>query len=203
MSREALQESLSALLDDETTELELHRILAAKEDAQVRTTWSRYQVARAAMHKELVEPRLDLAASISAALDLEPAHALAKSVHSSPKGLGRWQGLGRIAVAASVTVAVLAGVRLYNQDQLLGVELAQQASQPMLGAPLMQSPVVLASYNSLTETQPEQAASVTLVGGQWYQQHVPGYLRQHAQQASFASPDAALPFARSASLEGR
>jgi len=32
---------------------------------------------------------------------------------------------------------------------------------------------------------------------------VPGYLRQHTQQASFAAPDAALPFARSASFEGR
>ena len=66
MSREALHESLSALLDDETTELELQRILADR-DGGLRSTWSRYQVARAAMHQELVEPRLDLAASISAA----------------------------------------------------------------------------------------------------------------------------------------
>ena len=51
MSREALHESLSALLDDETTELELHRILAVKDDAQLRSTWSRYQVARAVRHK--------------------------------------------------------------------------------------------------------------------------------------------------------
>lgn len=202
MSRETLQESLSALLDDETTELELHRILATKDAAQLRATWSRYQVARAVMHKELIEPRLDLAASISAELEQEPAH-VSRSLHSRSQGLGRWQGLGRIAVAASVTVAVLAGVRLYNQDQLVGVELAQQVSQPMLGAPMVQSPVVLASYNPLAESQPVPSAQPELVGGQWYRQHVPGYLRQHAQQASFASPNAALPFARSVSLEGR
>jgi sigma-E factor negative regulatory protein RseA len=202
MSREALHESLSALLDDETTELELHRILAAKDDVQLRGSWSRYQVARAVMHKELIEPRLDLAAAVSAALELEPAHA-SSPLRSHKSGLARWQGLGRIAVAASVTVAVLAGVRLYNQDQLVGVELAQQDSQPMLGAPMVQSPVVLASYNPLAESQPEQASPNELVGSQWYMQHVPGYLRQHAQQASFASPDGALPFARSASLEGR
>ena len=196
MSREALQESLSALLDDETTELELHRILAAKDDAGVRATWSRYQVARAVMHKELIEPGLDLAASVSAALNDEPVHAVkpARPV---------WQGLGRFAVAASVTVAVLGGVRLYNQDQVAGVQLAQQDSQQMLVAPMVQAPVVLASYNPLAESRPAAVSQTEVAGGEWYKQHVPGYLRQHAQQASFAAPDAALPFARSASFEGR
>jgi sigma-E factor negative regulatory protein RseA len=196
MSRETLQESLSALLDDETTELELHRILAAKDDAQLRATWSRYQVARAVMHKELIEPGLDLAASVSAALDDEPVHAVKKA---RPV----WQGLGRFAVAASVTVAVLGGVRLYNQDQVAGMQLAQQESQPMQVVPMAQSPVVLASYNPLAESHPAASSQSDLAGGEWYKQHVPGYLRQHAQQASFAAPDAALPFARSASFEGR
>ncbi len=196
MSREALQESLSALLDDETNELELHRILAAKDDAQLRSTWSRYQVARAAMHKELVEPRLDLAASISAALINEPVH--------SPRSVRPLlQGFGRFAVAASVTVAVLAGVRLYNQDQITGVELAQQGSQSLINAPMVQAPAVLASYSPGAASLSEGSQSAKLMGGQWYEQHVPGYLRQHAQQASFASPVGALPFARSVSLEGR
>lgn len=196
MSREALHESLSALLDDETTELELHRILAANGDAQLRATWSRYQVARAAMHKELIEPRLDLASAVSAALDDEPVHAV-KSARPV------WQGLGRFAVAASVTVAVLGGVRLYNQNQLDGVQLAQQDTPTMQVTPMAQSPVVLASYNPMAESRPVQASQPELAGSEWYKQHVPGYLRQHAQQASFAAPDAALPFARSASFEGR
>ncbi|OYT94166.1 MAG: RNA polymerase subunit sigma, partial [Pseudomonas sp. PGPPP3] len=73
MSREALQESLSALMDNETDELELRRVLAASGEGEVRATWARYQVARAVMHKELLEPRLDLAAAVSAALADEPA----------------------------------------------------------------------------------------------------------------------------------
>lgn len=196
MSREALHESLSALLDDKTTELELRRILADKCDAQLRATWSRYQVARAAMHKELIEPRLDLAAAVSAALSDEPVHAV-----KSERPV--WQGLGRFAVAASVTVAVLAGVRLYNQNQIAGVQLAQQESQPMLVSPMAQSPVVLASYSPLDEARPAPVSQPELAGSEWYQQHVPGYLREHARQASVASPDAALPFARAASIEGR
>ena len=45
MSREALQESLSALMDNEADELELRRVLAAcGEDAEMRAAWSRYQL---------------------------------------------------------------------------------------------------------------------------------------------------------------
>ncbi len=54
MSREALQESLSAVMDNEADELELRRVLNAIDDAETRATWSRYQVARAAMHHVFV-----------------------------------------------------------------------------------------------------------------------------------------------------
>ena len=68
MSRETLQESLSAVMDNQADELELRRVLAASDDPELRATWSRYQLARAVMHKELLEPRLDIASAVSAAL---------------------------------------------------------------------------------------------------------------------------------------
>src|SRR5690606_7472372 len=121
MSREALQESLSAVMDNEADELELRRVLAAAgDDAELRGTWARYQMARAVMHKELLEPRLDIAAAVSAALADEPTPG---KVGGAP-----WRTLGRVAVAASVTLAVLVGVRFYNQDELAGAQLAQQGS---------------------------------------------------------------------------
>lgn len=66
MSRETLQESLSAVMDNEADELELRRVLTA--DGELRGTWSRYQIARAAMHRELLVPQLDIASAVSAAL---------------------------------------------------------------------------------------------------------------------------------------
>ena len=99
-------------MDNEADELELRRVLNAFDDTQTRDTWSRYQVARAAMHKELLIPRLDIASAVSAALAEEQTPA--KVVR------GPWRSIGRLAVAASVTVAVLAGVRLYNQDDIVG-----------------------------------------------------------------------------------
>lgn len=195
MSREALQESLSALMDNETDELELRRVLAASGESEVRATWARYQVARAVMHKELLEPRLDLAAAVSAALADEPVPAV-----SQPRL--PWRGLGRLAVAASVTVAVLAGVRMYNQDDLATTQLAQRDALPMLQARPLQGPAVLAGYTTNSVVVP-QGQGATDAQQRWQQQHLPAYVRQHAQQAAFIGTQSALPYARAASMEGR
>lgn len=195
MSREALQESLSALMDNETDELELRRVLAASGESEVRATWARYQVARAVMHKELLEPRLDLAAAVSAALADEPVPAV-----SQPRL--PWRGLGRLAVAASVTVAVLAGVRMYNQDDLATTQLAQRDALPLLHARPLQGPAVLAGYTTNSVVVP-QGQGATDAQQRWQQQHLPAYVRQHAQQAAFIGTQSALPYARAASMEGR
>lgn len=197
MSRETLQESLSAVMDNEADELELRRVLAASDDSELRATWSRYQIARAVMHKELLEPRLDIAAAVSAALANEVVPAPASAV------LTPWRTVGRLAVAASVTLAVLAGVRLYNQDELTGAQLAQQAAQPTLSIPQASGPAMLAGFNP---TDTESAPVLSAIGaGQpgWHEQRLPAYLRQHAQQAAMSTSESALPYARAASLDNR
>ena len=195
MSREALQESLSAVMDNEADELELRRVINALDDVETRETWARYQIARAAMHKDLLLPRLDIAAAVSAALEDETAPA---KVSRSP-----WRNLGRLAVAASVTVAVLAGVRLYNQDEIAGVELAQQSTQPGLAVPQVKGPAVLAGYSESSEAPGPMANGVLQGQPGWHDQRLPGYLRQHAQQAAMKGTESALPYARAASLENR
>ncbi|MDH1261927.1 RseA family anti-sigma factor [Pseudomonas sp. GD03944] len=197
MSREALQESLSAVMDNEADELELRRVLSASDDAEMRATWSRYQIARAVMHKELLEPRLDIAAAVSAALADEAVPVADKASR------GPWRMVGRVAVAASVTVAVLAGVRLYNQDDVAGAQMAQQAAQPALAVPQLQGPAMLAGFNV---SEGEQAAVSTVSGeaeSGWHEQRLPAYLRQHAQQGAINGTESALPYARAASLEDR
>ncbi|RJG14178.1 RNA polymerase subunit sigma [Pseudomonas cavernicola] len=200
MSREALQESLSAVMDNEADELELRRVLNASDDAELRSTWSRYQIARAVMHKELLEPRLDIAAAVSAALadEVVPVVAPAAALPA------RWRTLGRLAVAASVTLAVLAGVRLYNQDEVAGTQLAQQGVQPTLAMPQMQGSAVLAGYSEGVEQAPvSQANAARQAQLSWHEQRLPTYLRQHAQQAAMSGTDSVLPYARAASLENR
>ncbi|MBS7661532.1 anti-sigma factor [Pseudomonas lalucatii] len=198
MSREALQESLSAVMDNEADELELRRVLGASNDAELRATWSRYQIARAVMHKELLEPKLDIAAAVSAALADEALPVAEKAAR------GPWRSIGRLAVAASVTVAVLAGVRLYNQDEIGAAQLAQQAAQPALLGPQVQAqgPAMLAGFSTANEQAGTAAAAGDAEAG-WHEQRLPAYLRQHAQQAAMSGGEGALPYARAASLESR
>lgn len=197
MSRETLQESLSAVMDNQADELELRRVLAASDDPEMRATWSRYQVARAVMHKELLEPRLDLAAAVSAALADDAAPVAPQSQR------GPWRTVGRLAVAASVTVAVLAGVRLYNQDEITGAQLAQQANQPVLSAPQASGQAMLAGFNTSEESVGPAISAVGQGQPGWHEQRLPAYLRQHAQQAAMSTSEGALPYARAASLETR
>jgi sigma-E factor negative regulatory protein RseA len=194
MNRESLRESLSAVMDNEADELELHRVLAASDESELRAIWSRYQIARAVIHKELQEPRLDIAAGVMAALAEEkmPEQSGSRS---------RWSGLGRLAIAASVTLAVLAGVRFYNQDQITGAEMAQQnAPSNNLIIPHVQGPAVLAGYSA----EGESGAVMAEQGAQpsWHDQRLADYLRQHVQQSG-RGEESALPSARAASLENR
>jgi len=196
MSREALHESLSAVMDNEADELELRRVLAG-DNPELRATWSRYQLARAAMHKELIEPRLDIAAAVSAALADEAAPVQTQQRSG-------WKSFGRIAVAASVTVAVLAGVRLYNQSEVAGPQLAQQAPQPSISVPQAnQGSTVLAGYSEQAQ-MPVQTATESAPIERWHEERLPSYVRQHAQQAAFGNgSESALPYARAASMEER
>ncbi|MBC3412625.1 MULTISPECIES: RseA family anti-sigma factor [Pseudomonas] len=196
MSREALQESLSAVMDNQADELELRRVLSAADDSETRATWARYQVARAAMHKELLLPKLDIAAAVSAALADEAVPTKVKQ--------GPWRSLGRLAVAASVTVAVLAGVRLYNQDEITGAELAaQQPVQQGVTVPQAQGPAVLAGYSESADQATGPMANGVLQNQAGWDQRLPGYLRQHAQESALKGTETALPYARAASLENR
>ncbi len=178
MNRETLQESLSAVMDNEADELELRRVLSASEGEDVRANWARYQIARAAMHKELLVPRLDIAAAVSAALADEAAPA---------KTSAPWRGLARLAVAASVTVAVLAGVRLYNQDEM-GAELAQQGAvqsvPAAVTAPQAKGPAVLAGYTEET-TLEAPAANAQENRSDWQEQQ-PAPMSQQSSGADSA-----------------
>ncbi|HCL4237551.1 TPA: anti-sigma factor [Pseudomonas aeruginosa] len=102
MSREALQETLSAVMDNEADELELRRVLAAcGEDAELRSTWSRYQLARSVMHREPTLPKLDIAAAVSAALADEAAPPKAEKGPWRMVGYSEEQGAPQVITNSS------------------------------------------------------------------------------------------------------
>lgn len=205
MSEHDLKHALSALMDGEAGELELHRILRELDDADVRQTWQRLHQVRSAMHQEPFI-NVDVSTAVRTALDGVEMDKPRQEAAVPARG-ARWKHWQSVAVAASVTLAVLGGVRFYNQSPSLAPELArQEVQQPATRVPaaapyLQQRPVVLASYGTTADMQEGRAEGEQ--SGQWHRQQLPLYLKQHAQQSGTGGAEGALPYARTASMEGR
>lgn len=197
MSQPSLEQSLSALMDGQADELELQRILQHGQDSGLRDTWQRYHYARMAMHQELPLLNLDISAKVSQAIADEPAPNAAIAKPS------RWLAWSQVAVAASVMLAVLAGVRFYNQPEITANQtiVASAGETLHLAKPEQQNPVVLAGYSGLAGR--EQAIAEQDESSKWMRQRLPVYLRQHMQQTGSASSENTLPYARAASMESR
>ncbi len=139
-----LKESISALVDGETDDFDLRRVLKEAETSpSVRETWRRYHLIGAAMRGELrgelgsstragsqqSSPdlaSLDLAARVRAALDnpqprpeesLPAAMTLpaATSTHAGAVAVARWwEGAGKASIAATVAIGVLLGAQQFG-----------------------------------------------------------------------------------------
>ncbi len=126
-AKHVLRESLSALVDDQASELELHRILKESESSsEIRATWARYQLVSAALKGETPSGEyVDLSSRISDAIaDESPLHqvdreGVAGAAHQGKK----WWGLvGRFAIAASVAGAVVMVAQQINVSGGGGLE---------------------------------------------------------------------------------
>ncbi len=92
---------------------------------------------------------------------------------------------------------------MYNQDEIAGAQLAQQTQPTNVAMPQAKGPAVLAGYTEGEQSPGPMASGVLQNQAGWHDQRLPGYLRQHAQQAATKGAEGALPFARAASLENR
>ena len=130
---ERVNQSLSAMMDDEVGEFELRKTLEQLDDDTV-STWSRYQVCRAAMRRQQpVDPRLDISRAVMAELEqqtLTQPHEVAKPSSKIP-----WRPLGSVAIAASVTMMVMFGAQTYQGGSNLQPQSVSAPPQVVLSAP--------------------------------------------------------------------
>ncbi|UTW47253.1 sigma-E factor negative regulatory protein [Bacterioplanoides sp. SCSIO 12839] len=187
-----IKESLSALVDGETDELEVRRVLnELDKDSELKDTWKRYQLMGSLMREESVSPAqlegVDLSKGIMQAIEGEPMDEVparqGETSHSAQAVTPRrfnWLASG--AVAASVTLAVLLGVRLNSDIQ-------QQELVADAQAPVVENQQV-ASAPDMTPEQLEQA-----------QRKLQEYVLQHTENAALNTGRGMMPFARVASFE--
>jgi len=158
-SKKCLTESISALVDSEVSELELHRVLKDLDAEQLSEhpllddssagKWCRYNL----ISHSMAETSLgfsDISAAVSKAIDREEAHG-ANPVRASLHALS-FSALGRFAVAASVAMVAILGVQQFNamdpvRDKSfdiaeMGIQSAEQAQGPAIQFPADFRPVV-------------------------------------------------------------
>lgn len=182
-----LRESISALMDDEASELEIHRLLSNKEsDGEVRNTWKRYQLASFAMKGQLSK-------HIDVDISQRVAEALAEETITPEAlpaaGKSGWRKVARpvtsVAVAASVAFLVVFGTLQINQptSDPVAMDLAQGASTPGDSkqlASVADTNVLAVGADSMTPAQKKLRALID----------------SHTQQADISRGRAFMPYAQ-------
>ena len=128
------RESLSALLDNETDDLELRRLLKSSEqDSSLLDTWQCYNLAQAILHDELPSAshqvlRSDFSTKVAQAIAEESALEMPSTTGSNPPA--KWQySLSKVAIAASVAAVFIVGVQI-SLDQNTAPEVVQGVGDP-------------------------------------------------------------------------
>ena len=81
-----LRESISALMDDEANEIEVHRVLSKMDDEGFRDSWKRYQTISSVMRGEGADSlHMDISKNISAAVQNEHLEVLPTASLPSPR----------------------------------------------------------------------------------------------------------------------
>jgi sigma-E factor negative regulatory protein RseA len=189
-------ESLSALMDNEANELEMHRLLNQTQEPEFRARWSRYHIARSAMRNDVSSfSHIDISAAVSEAIESEAA------------GKKSWvKAIGSMAVAASVTLAILVGVRVYNTQlsdasEAMASAMDRPAVQGVeLPAITLQQGETYASYGTEqgrpeTRSNPQVVRVVRRVSP-YAQSRMQDFMSQHAEQAALNTNLGAIPYAR-------
>lgn len=206
-SNSRMKESLSALMDDASNEMEMRRLLKdVEEGGELRDTWHRYQLARTAMRRELPDTAVDLSGAIASAIEEEAAHS---------QGFGRFlKPLSRVAVAASVTVVAVLGAQQYSlnvAERSAEAPVVAATAESEVAAPLrmpdgFQLPPVATravssngrSFNRPAPRQLVLMGQPTLdpVSHSQVQAYFDNLMKRHTEQAALGNNQGMLPFAR-------
>lgn len=162
------KEEISAMMDNEASELELHRMLKSiEQDDELGESWSRYHLISGAMKGEIDSfSEFDISSRVSTALESEEAHSMPELEEplaqaslgadeqseipaSAPQAANDgswlkkvWQPVAQAAVAASVAVAVVTG---WQGVQVAGQSGTAEQSAQLLASQQVNAPSQLAA----------------------------------------------------------
>lgn len=210
-----VREEVSALMDGETTELELHRVLKyAEEDQEVRQKWQRYHLARSILRGETREnvtgfSSMDITLNVSRAIIDEPAY---ESLSDDSAIARTWRRIvkpvGSIAIAASVSAMVVFGWQSMNGSATMGalplaagtVSSSSRVTQPFQQTPNPSGYVSVAQGNGNVTAQPPALQEVIRLQ-EPEGEHFNRYILSHSGNTVFNTASGAVPYARVVTLK--
>ncbi len=212
-------EALSALMDDEASEFEIHRALKLLDESpEARDHWIRYQRISEGCKGELfatgVDVNTDLSGAVRDRLADEPVYSASGAVVTmKTSGFNRF--FGRAAIAASVAVSVVVGSQFWGVD--VSQERFQEPTVVDVGAPAGFNIPVSARMASAGDTSYTPAAQSAFPGSKGSQRvivlpsgvdrveverRLNWLLLQHAEHAA-ANSVGMMPYARISKLPVR
>ena len=207
--KERLEQSLSALMDGEATDIEMHRLLKeVSEDSELRAKWKRYHMVSAAIKGDAATATIDYSAAIAAAIDEEPTHR--------QSGLAVFAGsAGRFAIAASVALVAVFGVQQLNSpldsvgetSEFAGVEQVDEENTgpaiqfPSGFQPIINARTVSAGGNNKSSQYETPVIEVRQQVNRKYSEaelraYMNDVMAKHSNHAALNSNQGMLPFAR-------
>ena len=207
--KERLDQSLSALMDGEATDMELHRLLKeVSEGSELRDKWKRYHMVSSALKGDAAITPIDYSAAISAAIDEEPSHR--QSVLAGFVG-----SAGRFAIAASVALVAVLGVQQLNSpldsvapvSEFAGIEQVDEENVgpaiqfPSGFQPIINARTVSAGGNNKSSQFVTPVIEVRQQAERNYSEaqlraYMNDVMARHSNHAALNSNQGMLPFAR-------
>lgn len=199
---ETRKESLSALIDGEASEIEVHRLVREfRSDDGLAKSWSMYQHIRTTVRAD--SPGLSAAlspqhheqllSSISAAIEAEPVHAQpASQKQHAPLRLAA----GSLAVAASLVIAVFVGFQPSESDTTEFADAGVGMTPALVSSPLS-SPIVALPVANDSQAFAQAPDLVELDAEK--QKRLRAYLNQHDRMARMNTNSQLVNFTQEAS----
>ncbi|EAS46859.1 hypothetical protein GB2207_04502 [gamma proteobacterium HTCC2207] len=207
--KERLDQSLSALMDGEATDMELHRLLKeVSEGSELRDKWKRYHMVSSALKGDAAITPIDYSAAISAAIDEESSHR--QSVLAGFVG-----SAGRFAIAASVALVAVLGVQQLNSpldsvapvSEFAGIEQVDEENVgpaiqfPSGFQPIINARTVSAGGNNKSSQFVTPVIEVRQQAERNYSEaqlraYMNDVMARHSNHAALNSNQGMLPFAR-------
>ena len=198
-----LRESISALVDGEANEMDLHRVLKASEtDENARQSWARFHaISTVIKNEERSLLQIDISAGVKSAL-ADEKKTVAGRVSEILKPMMS------IAIAATVTVAILTGTQIYQVANGGGnASLNEVATTENFNS---SAPVIAGQFNNLAipasissdvyakpnQAQLDKRAYADAVA----EQRLQSYMYRHVETSSISTGSGVMPFARVESL---